>query len=326
MPTILITGSSGFIGGVTHARFQSMGWETIGIGRRKSDQDSYVRFDLSTALDDSIRDAIASADVVLHAAARSSPWGSRKQFESANVVATRNLLEACNRSSKPKFIFVSSSSVYYRAADQLGINESTPQAEPAVNLYAETKQRAEELVRGYAGEWVILRPRAVYGTGDMVLFPRILAAAKAGKLPLLIREGKPAVGDLIAIENLVDCFVRAASDDQVRGEYNLTDNDPQEIIAFLLSVFDKLGIEKPQKQISVKTAMRAAWMLEHVFRLAMPWREPPITRFGVHVFAYSKTFDVSKMLEVFGPPKRNTQQSVDEFVSWVNNENPYGLQ
>jgi nucleoside-diphosphate-sugar epimerase len=46
-----------------------------------------------------------------------------------------------------------------------------------VNAYAETKAMGEALVRTYEGPWVIVRPRAVFGPGDTVLFPRILAAA-----------------------------------------------------------------------------------------------------------------------------------------------------
>ncbi len=55
-------------------------------------------------------------------------------------------------------------------------------------------------------------------------------------------------------------------------------------------------------------------------------REPPITRFGVHVFAYSKTFDVSKMLHTFGPPPQSVDQAVDEFIQWVQSDSdPYDL-
>ena len=113
----------------------------------------------------------------------------------------------------------------------------------------------------------------------------------------------PAIGDLIYIDNLIDVIVQAATRDDVSGEFNLTNNQPVAIMDFLLDVFSRLSIPEPRRQVSTRSAMRFAALLEGVYSILMPWREPPITRFGVHVFAYSKTFDVTKMLRTFGPPK-----------------------
>jgi nucleoside-diphosphate-sugar epimerase len=325
MPSILITGSSGFIGGRICEKFSSQGWNVTGIGRRELDQPGYVRFDLSQPFSNTVSDAVRRSDVVLHAAARSSPWGSRRVFYAANVEATERMVEACEKNGKPKLVYISSSSVYYQPEDQIGLTESSPQAKPAVNLYAETKQVAEQCIRNYSGCWSIVRPRAVYGKGDTVLFPRILAAAKAGKLPLLTRPGNPAVGDLISIENLVEYLFKITAEPGIKGEYNLTDNDPVEIIPFLLNIFERLGIERPKKQLPVKTAFRVARAVELLYGTLLPWIEPPITRFGVHVFAYSKTFDVSRMINDLGPPKLSTKESVERFVSWVQEEDPYRL-
>ena len=322
-PSILITGASGFIGSQLQRRFEQLGWSVLGVGRRKKFCDNYVAMDLSRRFPPEFEHMVERVDVVLHAAARSSPWGSRQQFELANVVATERLLALSQRVGGKKFIFISSSSVYYQPQDQLGLTESSPQARPPVNHYADSKQQAEQLVRAYDGAWCILRPRAVYGVGDTVLFPRILASAAAGRLPLLIRNGPPAMGDLLAIENLVDICVQAASRQEISGEYNLTDNQPVEIVAFLLEIFERLNIPRPQRRVSTQFAFRLAWLLEWSHALLLPNREPPITRFGVHVFAYSKTFDVTKMLQVFGPPKLSVEQAVNQFIDWVQRESPY---
>ena len=325
MPKALITGSSGFVGSqvIEHAR--NLGWEVIGIGRRQSSATNYFSCDLSLPFPSIVCNAIRDVDVVIHAAARSSPWGSAKQFKAANVTATQNLLNFFEGLHAPKFVFISSSSVYYRGEDQLGITEETPLAEPAVNMYAHTKQVAERLVRNYPGPKVILRPRAVYGRGDTVLFPRILKAAQAGRLPLLTRSGTPVIGDLISIHNLVPIIVAAASRSEISGEYNLTDDHPVEIIEFLLDVFEQLEIQRPTRRLSVRAAFRIADTLEMLHRVFFPWVEPAITRFGVHVFAYSKTFDVTKMKTAFGQPTWSVKNSVEDFANWIHTCNPYGL-
>jgi nucleoside-diphosphate-sugar epimerase len=310
---ILVTGSSGFIGGHLFRRFRELGWDVTGIGRRPLSMPGYIAHDLTSPL------PIDKAfDVVIHGAARSSPWGSRREFEQQNVLATRHVLDHCTSHGSPRLIFISSSSVYYKPGHQLGITEETPMPEKAVNHYAATKQQAEELVKRYRGDWVIARPRAVFGPGDTVLLPRILHAAREGRLPLLVSKDGPAVGDLIYIDNLVDAIVHAATHDDVRGAFNLTNNEPVAIQDFLLDLFRRLDIAPPKKRVHVPVAMTAAALLELAYTLFAPHKEPPITRFGIHVFAYSKTFDVSKMLATMGAPRVSLADGLARTVDALN--------
>ena len=310
---MLITGISGFVGGHLFDRFRGMGWSVTGLGRRPLVDPSYVVHDLAEPLDG----AFGTFDVVVHAAARASPWGRRRDFERQNVLATKHVIDHCLAHGQPKLVFISSSSVFYRDGHQLKITEETPLPERAVNDYAATKRVAEEIVARYPGEWVILRPRAVFGPRDTVLLPRILEAARAGRLPLLVSADGPAVGDLIYIDNLVDCIVRAAESNDIRGCYNLTNNEPVAIQEFLFDLFRRLDLPLPRRRVSVRKAMAAAGALELVHRWFLPSKEPPITRFGIHVFAYSKTFDVSKMLAAMGSPRVPLAEGLERTVAWV---------
>lgn len=317
--SILVTGASGFVGGKVFQRLKDDGITVLGIGRRNLELPDYESIDLTRRLPTITQ----SCNAVIHAAARSSPWGSRREFARQNIEVTRRLLDACERSGKPRFVYISSSSVYYRAEHQFDITEETVQANPACNHYAWSKQQAEELVRKYDGPWVIIRPRAVFGPGDTVLFPRIVTAAAAGKLPILMNKDQAAIGDLIYIDNLSEVIVRAAMDPGVAGEFNVTNNRPIELIATLLKILGKLGFPTPTRKVPVSRALKAATMIELFHKWVLPFREPPITRFGIEVFAYSKTFDVSKMLDTFGPPAVSFDQGVDRFVEWIQNEQPY---
>ncbi|MEN1678793.1 MAG: NAD-dependent epimerase/dehydratase family protein [Planctomycetota bacterium] len=312
----LITGSSGFIGSALVRRLRENGWLTAGIGRRPLAVDGYHSHDLGEPLPASFDGAY---DTVVHAAARSSPWGSRREFERDNVAATQNVVDFCRRNGVPRLVYISSSSVYYRAEHQFEITEATPLADRAVSLYAETKLKGEEVVRRYEGSWTILRPRAVYGPGDVVLLPRIVRAARAGRLPLITPAEGPVVGDLIYIENLLDQIEAVVGDANVAGDFNLTDNRPVPIIDFLRGIFDRLAIPQPKRRLSVRTAMLGASVLETVHRLFLPAREPAITRFGVHVFAYSKTFDVQRMLTRLSQPRVSLEESVERTVEWMTN-------
>lgn len=316
---LLVTGASGFVGGklVERARLQR-DVETFGVGRRVRPADpAYASVDLSRPFS-----VPFSPDVVVHAAARSSPWGTHAEFHRHNVEATRHVIEFCERHGRPKLIYVSSSSVFYRPEHQFDLTESSPIGPAFVNTYAATKFAGEQLVRAYTGPSTILRPRAVFGPGDTVLFPRILAAAQSGRLPLLLPEGPPARGDLIYIDSLTDYILRAARDPAVTGDFNLTNAQPVPILDFLLGIFDRLDLPRPTRRVPVRRALRFAALTEFVYR-AMPFLgEPPITRFGVSVFAWSKTFDVQKALAALGPPSVSLADGVENFVHWQRGSLP----
>lgn len=318
---ILVTGASGFVGGRFVARFRDRSDLAIhGIGRRALPGPAYSSIDLSQPFD-VLSDPKFRPDVVIHAAARATPWGTLAEYRRDNVEATRQVIDYCLRNGKPRLVYVSSSSVLYRDGPQLGLTEAAPVGPKFVNRYAATKAEGEKLVQAYSGPWLIARPRAVFGPGDTVLFPRILAAARAGKLPLFdAGAAGPAVGDLIYVDTLADYLLAAALRNDLSGVYNLTNARPVPIQALLLDLFARLGLPAPKRKISVGKAMIVATILEGAWGLLHLSGEPPITRFGVGVFAWSKTFDVGKMLADFGPPSVSLEQGIDEFVRWQRDQ------
>lgn len=309
---ILVTGASGFVGGSFCRRYQDNDdLEVHGLGRRESDLPHYYRADLTDPLELDWR-----PDVVIHAAARSSPWGSPGEFHRQNVAATRNVVEFCEKQGVRKLVYISSSSVFYQSGDQLDMTEQTPIGPDFANHYARTKFEGELEAKEFSGSCCILRPRAVFGPGDTVLFPRILRAAQEGRMVSITRPDPQATGDLIYIDTLCDYILKAALDPDIEGELNLTNNEPVEIQAFIAEVFERLGLPQPARTISREKALRIATILEWVYGVFLPKREPPITRFGVGVLGYSKTFDVSKCLAVLGPPSVSIAEGLNQFVEW----------
>lgn len=312
---ILVTGASGFVGGSFVARFRDRPeLEIHGVGRRTLDRPAYTALDLSRPIDPAALPF--RPDVVLHAAARAAPWGTEEEYRRDNVDATRNVIDFCRRVGAPRLVYVSSSSVFYRPGPQLGLTEDSPIGPRFVNRYAATKAAGEAMVREYPGAWLIVRPRAVFGPGDTVLFPRLLDAARSGKLPLFVERGPEAIGDLIYIDTLADYLLQAVTRSELYSAYNLTNAQPVPIQSFLLDLFRRLDLPAPKKKVSVRTAMLAAGLTEAAWRLLRLRGEPPITRFGVGVFAWSKTFDVSRALADLGPPSVSIEEGLEAFVRW----------
>jgi nucleoside-diphosphate-sugar epimerase len=309
MPSVLITGASGFVGGALAVHLTRLGYEVTGLSRRAS---STIQHDLSRPIPDSI----GGYDAIVHCAALSSPWASPAAFHSNNVTATRNLLDYATRSGCRRFVFISSSSVYYQHGDQFNLSESTPLPDKPINQYAATKREAELLVQQSKLSTIILRPRAVFGPGDTVLFPRLLRAASKGAMALFTRpDGLTPRGDLIYIDNLSHFIERTIVSSET-GCFNLTNAEPVDLYAFLNNVFTSLGLPPVRRRIPVGVGFALAGALELASRTMFGYREPPITRFGVEVLSYSKTFDVSKATAAFGPPPISVDEGVARFVSW----------
>ena len=148
---MLLTGSNGFVGGHIAAAARRRGWTVLGLGRQPAPAtavDQYVRHDLGEPL--TLNEAV---DVVVHCAALASPWAPPEAYQRANVDATRNVLDWAEGHGTPPVHFVSSSSVFYTAADQLNLTEQSPIPAPAdqLNAYSRTKLAGERLV-GYDNE------------------------------------------------------------------------------------------------------------------------------------------------------------------------------
>lgn len=316
---LLVTGASGFVGGRLVEMAQEAGHQTFGIGRRRLDRDDYASVDLGRVAPEEMAGLPAlpwQPDAVIHCAARATPYAPRKAYDRDNVTATRTVVEWCRRLGSPRLVHVSSSSVLYRDGDQLDLTEDSPVGPTFANDYARTKAESEAVVREYDASWVVARPRAVFGPGDTVLFPRIIAAAKAGRVPRLTGRAEPAVGDLVYVDNLADQLLQLAARPELGGVYHLTNAEPVEIQAMLLEVIDRLGLEPPTREVSLTTAMRAATVLERAWRLLHLPGEPPITPYGVGVLSWSKTFVPDKMLRDLGTPQVSVAEGVDRFVAW----------
>jgi 2-alkyl-3-oxoalkanoate reductase len=307
---ILVTGTSGFVGGAIGRFLRGRGHRVIGLSRRAprlGSADVAIRHDLSRPLPD-----LPKVDAVIHAAALSAPWGHPAAFEAANVAGTRHALAIAARTGA-RFILISSSSVLYAPGDQERLAEDPAPLTLPVNDYARTKRAAEDLTRAYAGPWAILRPRAVYGVGDTVLFPRIARAARLRLLPRF-RQDRPARGDLVSIDTLVRQVARAL-DREAEGTLHLIDPAPVMIADFVQDVLARLDLPSPALTLGVQPALRMARALEGVSRRT-GWWEPPLTRFGVEVFTTTKTFDDSRTRALLGAPDIPTELALARFAHW----------
>ncbi|MEM7617071.1 MAG: NAD(P)-dependent oxidoreductase [Pseudomonadota bacterium] len=313
--SVLITGTSGFLGGSLGKHLREKGYNVTGISRnpsRKGAVDKHITHDLSYPLPKEF----PKHEVIFHAAALTSPWANPKAFDRNIVQASKNIANYAQNIDGVRFINVSSTSVHYILDDQENISEETALPKVPANYYSGAKLNAEEYILNILPSALSVRPRAIYGPGDTVLFPRLLRAARKGMLPKIIRsDGKSPKSDLIYIGNLVSILEKAIDCD-AKGVVNVTDNNTIDTNELLNKVFQAFGYQDTKLNMSETTAMRIAKIAEWFSSKFTGWKEPPITQFGVSALVHTKTFDVTRMLEIFGQPEYSTENGIKSFVEW----------
>jgi nucleoside-diphosphate-sugar epimerase len=320
----LVTGATGFLGGALARRLHGMGWDVTALGRNPlrlnelEDEGIHpLRADITKK--DDLFSACKNQEVVFHCAALPLPWGNYERFYQANVIGTRNVVQACLQNGVRRLVYVSTPSIYFDYNSRLNVRENDPLPEP-ISAYAATKLLAEEEVdKGFAAglEVVSIRPRALFGEGDTVIFPRLLSRLKSGRLPIL-GDGENIV-DLTYIQNVVDALLLCVESpsNTLGKKYNISNGEPVKIWELVNHICDALNMPRPTRKISYKTANVAAAAIEFVYSLIPYSLEPPLTRLTVSMLAHSTTLDISAAkMELGYQPKVSVEEGVERFLKW----------
>ncbi|HSY62228.1 MAG TPA: NAD-dependent epimerase/dehydratase family protein, partial [Cytophaga sp.] len=257
-------------------------------------------------------------------AALSSVWGSYYDFYDANVLTTKNLLDTAIQNGVSKFIFISTPSIYFDFTDRYNVLENDALPEKSVNAYASTKLIAEQFVLAKNSDQiktVALRPRAIIGAEDTVIFPRIIRAYTDGRLKI-IGDGN-TLGDLTAVSNVIEavhCCIRAG--DAAMGQaYNISDGTPVLLWPTINRILKELGYAPITKKISAGLVLTIASIIEGTAKVFNAKKEPSITKYGIGVLAKSLTMDIRKAKDVLNyKPVQTTEEAINEFILWYRKQ------
>jgi nucleoside-diphosphate-sugar epimerase len=324
--TILITGAAGFLGGRAAKYFgNQVEYKVITTSRRalkkeelEANSCTFIQGDLEEY---SFCEKLTNeVDIIIHCAALSSPFGFYEHFYASNVVATENLLKAGKKNGVKQFIFISTPSIYFTYKDRFNIKESDPLPEKMVNDYAITKLMAEKMVLDSNEanfKTLALRPRAIIGAEDTVIFPRMLEAYHQGKLKI-VGDGKN-VCDFTCVRNVIhamECAINAP--ENAYGEaYNISDGNPSELWPSIQYTLKELGLTPPSKKVPVGIALFAAGIIEFIAKNLQGGKEPAMTKYGIGILSKSMTMDISKARELLKyQPIMTTKEGIKEFTEW----------
>lgn len=174
MKTVLVTGAGGFIGLNVVKMYSEYGWRVIALVHHKIPNEIYNLANVEVVQGDVTDKEFmlqfsGKVDVVAHVAGLAKDVGSDETFRKINFEPITYL----SAIPKDKIVYVSSSDVY-GIKDHKNADENTPLIEYPKNPYPRYKIMSENWLRENVSKYVIIRPAAVWGEGDLTLERRVI--------------------------------------------------------------------------------------------------------------------------------------------------------
>ncbi|HQP30358.1 MAG TPA: NAD-dependent epimerase/dehydratase family protein [Deltaproteobacteria bacterium] len=316
----LVTGATGFIGGVLARGLQGRGHAVRVLAFSGEDTAPLEELGMEVRRGDltdrrSLRGLADGVDTVYHVAGRVIDWGTRQQFYGAIYDATHNLVqESLGKASR--FVYISSIAALGFGRHLKGLKESDPAVKCGIP-YCDAKLDTEQLVMAahLSGtiDASIIRPSNVIGPGSVWVREIV---DKMLSMPVPLIDGGRYSASLISVNNLVDGIMLAGTLDIAKGKvYHLRDDWDITWKQYLSDLGNLVG-KRPAFSVPYPVARAAAWACDMVCTpLGI---RPPGSRLSIDVTG--RDMDVDNTLakrELGWRTKVSYTEAMDDIAAWV---------
>ncbi|MBD3240161.1 MAG: NAD-dependent epimerase/dehydratase family protein [Chitinivibrionales bacterium] len=294
MPTVLITGVSGFFGGHLARHLLANGWQVRGLDvvpLNEPDLEAveFVSGDVGDA--EAVGRLVKGVDAVIHNAALVPLSRSGKRYWTVNVDGTRTVLEACARNKVSKVVYISSSSVYGVPVEE-PVTEQTP-LNP-MDDYGRSKAAGEAVCVEYRSslDISIIRPRTIIGTGRLGILQILFDWLRENRRFYLFGSGKNRF-QLVGAEDLaLSC--RLACERSCRNEdFNIGAGEFTTLRGDLEAFARSVGSKSRFVSVPIAPARAFLSLLDRL-------RISPFVSYHYHIVDKDVWFDTSKAQKVLG--------------------------
>ncbi|MDX1958520.1 MAG: NAD-dependent epimerase/dehydratase family protein [Leptospiraceae bacterium] len=295
---IFITGTSGFIGSniikklSTKHKFYAMVRSDVSAKKVMELGAKPILCELGKVTSEHLKDC----DTVIHAAAFTKEWGTKKEYWDTTVLGTKQLLEVAKKTGLKRFLHISTEAILFTGEDLNNIDETYPYPKESKFLYSESKLEAEKLVRAAQEnnvfEIMVLRPRLVWGPDDHTVLPVLVNMVKDKKF-VWINNGTNLTSTT-HIDNLVegiDCALKNWKQNEV---YFITDNETITYKEFLTQYLATQNVVPPDKNISKGLIRTIANIVEFIWRTLNIKSTPPVTKLAAYMLSSNFTINIEK--------------------------------
>jgi dihydroflavonol-4-reductase len=329
---VLVTGATGFVGGLVAARLLADGRRVRALVRRPGDARRLSPWGPGGAppgaagpapgggrhepavgdLDDaeSLLRAADGCEVAYHVAGLNTLClRDPAPLWRVNVDGTRRLLDAARRAGLRRVVFTSSAGVLGGDGTQPADESSPPPAE-FTSVYARTKYEAERLALGIDGiEVVAVNPSSVQGPGRRAGTARLLLDYLNGRLPFDVpaRFGLCYTADCAEGHLLAEAKGRPGQR-YVLNSGTLTSREAIEMVARIT------GLTERPRTLPLPVAMAVGAAAEQLARVR--GRTPRFCREAIRTIAHPHLYDGSRAERELGVRYTPLTEALERMVGW----------
>ena len=301
-----VTGGSGFLGRALVAALRERGSAVRALARSERAAETVRAAGAEPVpgdLDDerALRAGMAGCTTVYHAAAKVELWGRREDFLRITVGGTERVIAAARAAGVRRLVHVSTEAVLAGGGSLAGVDERTPLPARPLGLYPLSKGLAEQRALAANGPElasVVVRPRFIWGRGDTVLLPGLVAAMKSGAW-FWFGGGRHA-SSTCHVRNVCAGLLLAAEKGRGGEVYFLTDGAPVEFRDFVTRMVRTQGVEPPARGAPLWLGDALARVSEWLWQEFPIGGEPPLTRTAMQLFFREVTVSDAKARSELG--------------------------
>jgi dihydroflavonol-4-reductase len=314
---VLVTGGSGFVGGLLLARLVADGRQVRALVRRPIDRERLPDPRVELALGDlgdeeSLARAADGCEVVYHVAGLNQLClADPAPLYRVNVEGTRRMLEAARRAGVRRVVHTSSAATLGGdGSRELDETAGPPPEHELTSHYARSKLRAEQVALDFDGvEVVSVNPSSVQGPGRTTGTASIFIGYLNGRLPFDL----PARFGLCYTRDCVNGHLLAEAKGRPGQRYvlntaTLTNSEAIDLIAVIA------GLAERPRTLPLPVAMGAATVAEALGRVR--GRQPKLCRESVRTLGHPHLYDGSLAARELGLRYTPLREALETTVRW----------
>jgi UDP-glucose 4-epimerase len=309
MPHVLITGGSGFFGGILKRRLLADGYSCINIDL-VADPDQHPQL---TSIQGDLRDKALLANLfrehsisaVMHCAALLAHGSmDEKELWSSNVEGTRNLADACRASRVRKLVFTSTNCLWASNVGHAIREDETP---APIEIYGRSKLAAEQLLADYHDlQIVILRCPTIIDSGRLGLLAILFEFIEEGRKVWVVGDGSNRYQFVYAQDLATACIL--AMKYEGSNIFHVGSDNVRSLREIYQAVIDASGSRARVASLPKGPAI-AAMRLAHALKIS------PLGPYHYQMIAEDFAFDTTKIRAHLGwrPTLSNEEMLVRAF-------------
>ena len=230
MSTILVTGSSGFLGSCIVNMALLDGFSVIGVDKKAPSFPPHKSFTfLQTDINQLDFKQIPKLEFIIHTAS-SLPYGNaQSEFDNNNIAAAISVAEFAKQSGA-FLVEIGSSSVYGKPSE-VPVTRKTPTA--PLDDYARSKLQAEYEISKIVNHdrYAVIRPRTILGIGRSGIFDIFFGLVRKG-YPLPIPNSGRQIIQFVHVQDLARLSLHLGKN-QIAGIWPAASTEPKDLRGYL---------------------------------------------------------------------------------------------